>query len=206
MIKKFFIFIICFSHPLCCQADYIATNTFEIDVDTTANVIISGNLTATLNGQTGVLGSSINVNYAITTNLAMSDIRLKALVKDANSADQCAFYCTGTSSTANESMYLVFGSTDNLPTYDSICNCRQATSSASDNPDAIAYPATLTIDNGGTVSYQSAGYFSCAVPTGSTNINLAVSTTPKSGTYDAVTSLDGSDLFKVEVYLDNIPS
>ena len=206
MFKKNLILLVLFFSPLLARADYITTNYFEIDNDTTVEIVISGNLTSNINAETGVLSSGLSINFNITTNEALTDIRLKATTKDDTATDICAFSCTGSSATSSQSMHLVFASEDHPPTALSIADCKCASSTPENNPDSIAYPGTVSIDGTGLVCFDSNGYFTCEIPTGETNLNMSINTTPKSGTYDAQTSLDEPDVYKVEIYLDNIPS
>lgn len=206
--KKILLITILFLLNLPASADDLATNIFIIDSVTTASVAISGTLTSTI-ASTGILSNALNINYNLSTNQSLNDVRLKALVTYGTSSQQTsAFYSTSSGSTTSASFYLVFGHDTNPPTSASVANCKQATSTSTSNPNAIAYPGTVTINNGGTLSYQAnsgEGYFSCEVPTGTTAINMAMTTSPKSGTYDSVTALDEAGFYKVEVYLDNLP-
>lgn len=204
--KKIVLFFLFFS-ILPAKADDIATNYFQIDAATTAQISISGNLFTTIDPLTGILSSALNINFAIATNQALSDIRLKALVKDSSSISTNAFYYSGATSTSSSSFYLTFVNTDVPPASTSIANCKSAISTSINNPNAIAYPGTVTISNGGTISYNSTnGYFSCQVPAiNTTNISLSVTATPKVGTFDAITALDEAGTYKVEIYLDNLP-
>lgn len=206
--KKLLIITIIFLLNLPAIADDIATNTFIIDSDTTASIAISGTLTATI-ASNGTLSNGLNLNYSISTNQALNDIRIRALVAYGTGSQQTsAFYSTSSGTATSANFHLVFGHDTTPPTSASINNCKQATSTATSNPNAIAYPGTVTINNSGTLSYQAnsgEGYFSCEVPTGTTAINMTLTTSPKSGTYDSGTALDEAGFYKVEVYLDNIP-
>lgn len=205
MIKKSIILLFLYFTALQANADYIATQDFVVDVDTTVEIITSGNLSTTIDGSTGELASGLNINYAITTNQALSDLRLRALVLDDASNKQSAFYCTSSGSYSYYNINIIFANYDYPPSSSAIGDCKQSISSPIDNPDTIAYPTTVSIDNSGTISYDSAGYFSSNIGTGTTNLNMSVSTTPKSGTYDFTTALDEPGTYKIEIYIDNIP-
>lgn len=189
------------------KADYITTNTFVVDALNTVIIITSGNLNSNIDSLNGSLSSSLNINFNIATNEALTNIKLKAY-------DTCcpnvpsAFYCTGSGAVSTQNMYLVLCNCNHTVTSSAVNDCKQTTSTPANNPNVVAYPGTVTIDNSGTISYQDNGgdgYFSCEVPIGTTNLAMSLNTTPKPGTWDVTTSLDEPDSYQVEIYLDNIP-
>lgn len=188
--------------PTLTHACAISTHTFEIDVDNTVTIVTSGNLSSILNTSTGVLNTGLNINYNITTNQALSDIGLRALIRS-DSSTESSFYCDNSGSSSSQALHLVFTNNDNLPTVSAINDCKQASSTAVNNANAIAYPGTLTISRAGSFSYKSSGYFACQIPSGKSSVNMSITTTPKSGTYS---TLDAQGVYQVEIYLDNIPS
>lgn len=190
------------------KAVYITTNSFYVNAENTIEIVISGTLTAGVDGSTGALSTGLNINFNITTNEALTDIRLRAYTVDDGANNISSFYCTGSGAVSSQSMFLAFASADNPPTSASINNCKQASSTSTLNPNAIAYSGTVSINNSGTVSYLANGgngYFTCEVLTGETDLNMALTTAAKSGTYDEITALDEPDPYRVEIYLDNIP-
>jgi hypothetical protein len=206
---KFYIslFILIFT-MLPARADYITTNTFVIDAQHTVTIIISGNLNSTINGDTGTLTSALSINFNIATNADLCNIGLRANVVNSSASNQSAFYSTCSDAASSQNMNLVLADYDHPPDAASIEDCKQATSTPESNPDSIAYPGTVTIDNAGTISYQdnnSNGYFLCQVLQGTTNLTIALNTVPKSGTYDSTTAMDEPDTFKAEIYLDSLP-
>ena len=190
------------------KADYITTQSFVVDVNTTITVVTSGTLNTAINGSTGELGTPLSLNFNITTNQDANSIRMHAFILDSSSTKQNAFYCTSSSTDTSQPMYLALGdyATGHQPNSSSINDCLQATSTSSNNADTIAYPGTVSINNGGSVQYITNGnYFDYTVKSGTTDINLTLATTPKPGTYDSASALDEPDNFEAEIYLDNIP-
>lgn len=205
--KHYLIILILFLGILPARADYIATHTFVVDAENTITVVVSGTLDATLDGTTGSLSTPLNINFNIATNNDIGDIRLKAFVVDSTSTKNSAFYCTGSGAVTTQPVHLVLGDYVHPPALSSINDCKQASSDPLNNSNAIAYPGTVSINNTGTVSYNNTdGYFDVNVISGTTDLNLTLSTTPKAGTYDVDSATDQADDYKVEIYLDNIPS
>lgn len=183
-----------------------ATQTFIFDVSNSVTVNVTGNMTSTVNTETGDLTSPLNINFNIVSNSALNNIQLKALVTDSSSNSDNAIYCTDTSTASTLPLSLVFANTTYIPTVASIDNCEIAASTYSDNPNAIAYSGTVNVDNSGTLQYNSTGgYLNATLNSGTSNINLALSTSAKAGTYDITNYTDEAGDYKVEVYLDNIP-
>jgi len=203
--KLYIIILILIFNILTARADTSVTNTFVVDFDTTVSIVISGNLMTTIDATSGALDSGLNINYKITTNQSLTDIRLKALVVDELNVKHNAFYSTGGGS-GSQNMYLVLASDEHKPPASSVEDCLKGTSTALNNPDAIAYPGTITINNNGLISYNSEGYYSCEIGENITDLNMSITTSPKAGTYDSSTAMDEPDPYKVEIYLDNIPS
>jgi len=188
------------------NAAYTVTNTFVVSVSNTVSIVISGNISTTINADTGALDSGLSINYRINSNEDLSNIRLRALVLDDTSTKRSAFDATSVSNVSSKSINLVLGSFEHPPTLSSINDCKLASPSSLANPDAIAYPGTVFINNGGRISYNTSdGFFSCNVKKNTTDLHMSLTTTPKSGTYDSATAMDGPDSFQVEIYLDNIP-
>lgn len=191
------------------NADTIITEDFVIDADTTMRVVISGTLNSTISGLTGVMNTALNINFNISTNEAVRDMTLNAVVTDQDGYSHSAFYCTNSSLTTSQTVCLVFSEEDfSDVTADTINNCKCASSSVESNPCTIAYPATVSITTGGTIEYipnSGEGYFNVCVPIGVTDLNMTLGTSPKAGTYDASVANDCSDNYEVTIYLDNIP-
>lgn len=191
------------------NADYIATQTFVVDASNTITIVTSGNLNSNIDGITGQLASILNINFNITTNADVNDIRLRAMVLDDTSTKHSAFYCTDTSPGTNVNMDLVLADQfSSKVTLSSIRDCQQAVSTPVLNPHTIAYPGAVTIDHSGTVQFipnSLEGYFSANILTGETNLNMTLGTSTKSGTFDSDTAYDSADNYLVEIYLDNIP-
>lgn len=184
-------------------ADSTAINTFIVNADATVSIITSGILTTNINAETGELGTGLSINYKITANKAMQDVRLRAVVLDNNQKEHSAF-CPNGGGTSNQNVYLVFASSDHPPEESSINDCKQSGSTPLNNPDSIAYPGTININNNGSLNYNNDGYFSCEIGEYTTDLTMSLATIPKPGTYDATTAMDEPDSYKVEIYLDNI--
>ena len=193
------------------KADYIATQTFEIDVDTTMTVVISGNQNTAINGLTGTLGSPLDINFNISTNQDISGIKVKTFVQNASLTKSCACVCNtpGLAVETSIPFQIMLGNDTHMPTVGAVDNCEDEAPTSMLNGNVIAYPATISINNGGTLQFQDLGdesFFSTEVKTGTTDINLALSGSPCTGTYDVVTGQDEADNYVLEVFLDNIPS
>ena len=189
------------------KADFIATQDFYVDADTTITIVVSGDLTTSINGNSGHLGTPLNINFNISSNEAANDIRMRAMITDASAVQHSAFYCTNTSAVTSQSMFLIMAEKDiEAP---SILNCKNGASTVENNPCAIAYPGTVSItNNGSTVQYVENGgdgYFSANVIAGTTDLNMTLATSTKAGTYDVAVSNDCAENYEVTVYLDNIP-
>ena len=148
------------------KADFIATQDFYVDADTTITIVVSGDLTTSINGNSGHLGTPLNINFNISSNEAANDIRMRAMITDASAVQHSAFYCTNTSAVTSQSMFLIMAEKDiEAP---SILNCKNGASTVENNPCAIAYPGTVSItNNGSTVQYVENGgdgYFSARSP------------------------------------------
>ncbi len=202
----FLIFSLVFCLNLPAKADYIATETFVVNVSNTVTVVVSGTLSSPIDSSSGNLGNALNINFNIATNEDLENIHLKALVTDSNSIKQSAFAATDASEVSSKNINLVFGSNVESPTLAAINDCKLVTSTPANNPCAIAYPGTISINNNGQLSYSTSnGYFSCAVRSGTSDLHMALTTTAKAGTFDSVSSLDEAGLYLVEIFLDNIP-
>lgn len=187
----------------------------SVRADTTANMTlvtyVVGNITFNVTGTTttnidttnGALGTGLNINYSMTTNNNQSNLRLHAVVLDSGSVKRNAFFPIG-GTTTNRTMNLVLGNTSVLPTTAAISDCEQTTSTATLNANAIAYPGNITLSGGGTVTYSSP-YYNFNVRRNVTNIlDMSITTTPKSGTFDSTSALDEPGPYTVEIYIDNI--
>lgn len=201
--KFYIITLILILSILPAYADSTAVNTFIVNADATISVVTSGVFATSINAETGELGSGLNINYKITTNKATQDIRLRALVLDNNDKQLNAF-CPNGGSSSSQNVYLVFASSDHPPEESSINDCKQSASTPLNNPDSIAYPGLININNNGSISYNNDGYFSCEIGEYTTDLTMSLATIPKPGTYDATTAMDEPDSYKVEIYLDNI--
>ena len=200
-----FISLIIFSIPV--NASSVFTNTFVVQSSSAVTIDITGNFNADISGE-GILSAPLTVNFNVNSNEALSDVRLHAQVTNSSDSTMSAFYCTNNTPTTSESAHLVLANSENKPTDLSISNCKQPSSTHADNPNAIAYPATVTIDNGGQVQFvdnSGNGYFSCSLNSGVTNINMALGTNFKPGTYSRESLKDSNDTYKVEIFLDNVP-
>lgn len=185
------------------NADSTTINTFVVNSASTVSIVTSGILTTSINAETGELGTALNINYKITSNKPMHDIRLRALVYDSNEKAHSAF-CYRNGCANYQNVYLIFASSNHPPEESAINDCRQPASTPLQNPDAIAYPGTIMINNYGAINYNNDGYFSCDLRDYTTDLNMQLMTTPKPGTYDSSTAMDEPDSYKVEIYLDNI--
>lgn len=200
-----FILFICI---LPVRADFTATQTFVVDAQNTITIVASGNLASSLDGFTGELQSPLHINFNITSNADLSDIQLKAFVTDSANVKSSGFYCADTSVGTSQSMYLLFIDSDDEITAEAIDDCKKAASTPINNPNVIAYPGTISINNTGTLQYVpngGTGYFSSQIKSGTTDLNMVLGTTPKPGTYDFNVANDEPDAYIVEIYLDNIP-
>src|SRR5574344_1161128 len=189
-----------------CVADTSSTQTFIVDVSTSINVTESGSLTSSIDTDTGNLASPLNINFNIVSNANLSNIQLKALVTDSSGNLDNAFYCTNTSTATSIPTYVVLANATYAPTQSSVQNCETSSSTATRNVNSLAYNGTVSIDNSGTLTYNStSGYFNATVNSGTSNIALSLSTTVKSGTFDTSNYNDENGAYKVQIYLDNIP-
>ena len=191
------------------NADTFATQIFTVNTTNTVAITPSGNFSTTILGMSGALSTPLSVNFNIVANEDVNGITLKALVTNSTGGKYSGFYCTDSSVVTSQSAYMVLIDTDDTTDGSSLANCKQSVSTAILNPGAIAYPATVAITNGGTIQYQDNGgngYFLTTIKSGTTNLSMSLSTTPKVGTYDIASSLDEDDMYMVEVYLDDIPS
>ncbi len=190
-------------------ADIVALNNLLIEVTPTVSVDIQGNYSTNINPDNGTLGSNLTINFLVSSNEDLNNIRLKAIVNDSNNTSISAISSQQSSIGSNASCYVVLANNTYPPTAASIADCKAPNSTPQINEEAIAYLGTLNIDNQGTLEYQldesNQGYYNCTILNGNTNISLNIGTTPKPGTYDSQTALDGDNTFEVMVYLDNIP-
>lgn len=190
------------------KADYITTETFVVDATNTVSIAVSGTLYTTIEASHGNLGTALNIDFNIISNEDLNTVTLKTFVKDSTSVKHSAFYCTGSTPVTSQSMFLVLANSGaNPPIAGSIADCKQNTSTATSNANAIAYPGVVTITGpaGSSITYVpngSDGYFSTVLKAGTTDLIMSVSTVAKAGT---VSSLDTADSYQVEIYLDNIP-
>ncbi len=165
---------------------------------------VTGALTTNIDVNTGALGTGLNVNYAMTTNNNISNLRVYAKVLSSTGKVN-AFYSVGGTPTAR-TMFLVLGNLSIPPTTAEINNCRQATSTATSNANAIAYPGTITISGGRSVAYNAAGYYTFNVRRNITNnLNVSITTAAKTGTYDVNSALDEPGAYQAEIYIDQVP-
>lgn len=165
---------------------------------------VTGNLTTTIDANSGALGTGLNINYAMTTNTNISNLRLKALVLDSTGAKVNAFYPLGGTAQA-QNFFLVLGNTDYPPTAAAISDCKQVSSTATLNANAIAYSGVVTITVT-PISYNSSGYYNFRIRRNKVNnLNMSITTVPKNGTFNATSALDEPGDYKVEIYIDNIP-
>lgn len=198
---KFYILIIVFlffgASPV--RADTTGVINFLTYVIGSITFDVTGTLTTSIDASSGALGTGLNINYQMTSNNAVNNLQLKAVVLNSTGAKVNGFYSIG-----GTSMFLVLGNTSAPPTAAAISNCQQASSTSTLNPNAIAYSGTITIDNSGTISYNAGGYYNFGIRRNTTNLNMSIITTPKPGTFDSTTALDEPGPYTVEIYIDNI--
>lgn len=190
------------------KADVLATQTFQINADTTMTVNTAGIFSSTITGTYGLMSTPLNINFNIATNQDVNDVRLKAIVVDALGGRHSALTCGSGAEQTSQSVEVVLANELHQPSAESITACKKPTCISTENPDAIAYPGTVTINNNGTIQYKTASdddYINAKIKAGTTDINLTLLASPKEGTYSSTTALDQPDNYKVEVYLDNIP-
>lgn len=202
---KFYIIIFLFIlGALPVMADVTANMTLVTYVVGNITFNVTGTTTTTIDATSGALGTGLNINYAMTTNINQSNLRLRAVVLDSTVVKRNAFFPIG-GTTTNRTMNLVLGNTSVAPTTTAINDCRQTTSTATLNANAIAYPGNITLKGGGSVTYNSLGYYTFNVRrTVANNLNMSITTTPKTGTFDSTSSLDEPGPYTVEIYIDNI--
>lgn len=204
--KYFYIIILLFLGIIPTFADTTSTHTFIFDVTNSVTVNVTGNMTSTIDTETGDMTTPLNINFNIVSNANLTNIQLKALVTDSSSNLDNAIYCNDTTSATSLPLSLVLANTTYTPLVTAISDCETTSSTFANNPNAIAYSGTVSIDNGGTLSYSSSnGYINANINTGTSNLNLALTTSAKAGTYDNTNYSDEVGDYKVEVYLDNIP-
>lgn len=206
MINKIFytiLFIFVFA-ATSVRADTTATMTLVTYVVGNITFNVTGTTTTTIDTTSGALGTGLNINYSMATNNNQSNLRLHAVVLDSGSVKRNAFYPTG-GTTTNQTMFLTLGNTSATPTTSAISNCQIASSAATLNANAIAYPGNIILSGGGTMTYNSSGYYTFNVRRNVTNnLNMSITTTPKAGTFDSTTALDEPGPYTVEIYIDNI--
>jgi hypothetical protein len=197
------------------KADSIARQTFGVNAANTVYVDTTGNFSSTINGGNGVMTSPLSIVFTLTSNNPLPLIRLKAIVTDTDGNSDPAFGCATGTGAPTLSAFLAIGNTTNKPSLNAVNNSRRtdAASSFDANPQAIAYPVTVTADNNGICTYvpgtgdfQITGAGAGQGATTTTNISLSVSQNPKGGTYDLTTGYDTAETYQVQVYLDNLPS
>lgn len=199
-----FILLTFFINPT--YADTTSTHTFIFDVSNSVTVNVTGNMTSSIDTETGNMTTPLNINFNIVSNATLSNIQLKALVTDSTSNLDNAIYANDVTSATSIPLSVVLANTTYTPTVNAIDDCETVTSTVANNPNAVAYTGTVTVDNSGTLSYSTAnGYINANLNTGTSNINLALTTSAKAGTYDTTNYSDEIGDYKVEVYLDNIP-
>jgi len=206
--KRNFIILILFifAGVMPAKADYITTQTFYVDADTTISVVISGTLNTIITGALGDMSTPMNINFNISTNEELPNIRLKAEVIGSLNETKTAFCCTDVGEVSSQAMALVLANGLHKPMACCIGNCMTGACTTMENANAIAYPGTVSINNSGTIHYNSTnGYFDAKVKTGTSDLTLALNASPKSGTYDIDTAQDEPDNYVVEIYLDNLP-
>ena len=192
-------------------ADFIATQTFTTQANDTVQIDSSGQQTSTIDGMTGNLGSNLSVNFKITSNVAIGDLRVRAEIDNSNGSIESAFTSSAASSGTNLPVTLILANTTGgyIPSHDSIINCKGGSCACTDNPESIAYNGTVTVDNSGVLNYidnSGNGYFTANIGTNVTNLSLDLGTTVKPGTYNISTALDTLGTYQARVYIDNIPN
>lgn len=190
--------------------DFIATQTFTTQINDTIGIEFTGHQSATIDGITGNLGSNLAVNFKITSNVAIGDLRLRAEVDNNASATESAFTSSGASIGNNLPVTLILANTNGVykPTHESIINCKGGSCACTQNPESIAYSGTVNIDNNGLLNYidnSGNGYFTANIGTNVTNLSLDLGTTVKPGTYNISTALDTLGTYQARIYIDNIP-
>lgn len=206
----FFVFVIC--SQSFCIADTIATHHFTTISNGTVDIVISGNLSSGIYGQDGSLVSNLNMNFKITSNETIGDMQLKAYVLNDGGSKESAIQGSSATKVSSADFYMVFGnnSSGSFPAHSAISNCKNtATRSSLLNANAIAYSATATIDNNGTLTYidqPDTSYYQVSIGQQETNLNLSFKPLAVSGTYDALSAYDDEGSYNVEICIENIPS
>lgn len=191
------------------RADYIATQTFVIDANSTISVNMSGNLSSAINADKGTLANGLNINFSFLSNTNYNNATLKAFVVDSSNVKHSAFSGIDHGYTQSENVYIEMTNDTSRPTPDAVIDCKSTTSSYLNNANVIAYPGTVTIDGNGKLRYRNNGDSDFLelqfVANETTNVSLSLSTDPKPGTFDVETSLDEPGPYLVEIYVDNLP-
>jgi hypothetical protein len=195
--------------------DYIATQTFTTLANDTIEIETSGNTSATINGMTGTLSNDLHVNFQITSNVAIGDLRVRALVDTYTSGAVGAFKSSATLSGSSLPVTLVLGNTSPsyLPCHSCVKDAQGIPTPCAEtglytNANAIAYTGTINADNSGVLTYvndANESYFTAKIGTNVTNLNLNLGTNHKAGTYDINEAWDILGSYQAVVYLDNIP-
>lgn len=195
--------------------DYVATQTFTTQANDTIEIQTSGNTSATIDGTAGNLSNDLHINFQITSNVAIGDLKVRALVDTYTVGAVGAFKSSATSNGSSLPVILVLGNTNSgyLPCHSCVKDAQGIPTPCVEtglytNANAIAYTGTINTDNNGVLTYvddPTESYFTANIGTNVTNINLNMGTASRAGTYDINTAYDILGSYQAIVYLDNIP-
>lgn len=202
-----------------------ATQHFIVNVGETIDISTNSSvLAANMDDADGHLNADLSIDFAIQTNILgeMSGIKLSAVVNNAAGAPSQAMFSESNGSVNNALAKIVFASqgsdVEDCATDGAIqaccstglCNCL-------DNENAVSYPATISIDNGGIIEYVSdERCFDVTLnitPANigeTTNLNVLLSRDCCPGTYSSPANIDDDSTdvegnYEVEIMLTGIP-
>lgn len=195
--------------------EFIATQTFTTLTGDTIQIDTSGHPSSTIDGMTGNLSGALNVRFKITSNVAIGDLKVRALVDTYNVGNVGGFKSSATSTGDNLPVTLVLGNTNAgyLPCSNCVHDAMGVPTPCLETGDynncnAIAYTGTMTIDNSGILGYvdnATESYFTANIGTNITNLDIDLGTTVRAGSYDINEGWDILGTYVATVYIDNIP-
>jgi len=213
---KYFNFIFAVFLILTMSEANAAIQTFTTQSYGTVLIDTIGGYQATIDTANGSLSNALNINFKITSNANISNLKVRALVNTHNVGQFGAFRSSGGSGISLPAI-LALGNVSNgeLP-----CNCCVENALGSldvpcvvtgllSNANAIAYSGTITINNGGSLSYVNnaigeESYFTASIGNGDTDITLDVN--PLVGTsFQRIAATDMEGAYQAEIFIDNIP-
>lgn len=155
--------------------------------------------TTTITPDTGNLTAALVSKFKINLNTDTQDLYLQGKTTG-TSGDVNALFKQGNQT------YVVFSNTASgkVPIASAIADCKTASPTATNNANAIAYPiASVTLDNGGNVTYENSNQYKLDVNAGTTIATTTTGTTPyantysfqdNAGTYQAIMTLTSTSL------------